>query len=104
MTETLIVENDEAYALARELAERRGVSLEEAVVASLRSSLYEPKPARTRQAHGTDMQTGSLNDLTPGQRGGLRIPACARTTGVRQANLRGHVGSWRYVGEDGLPI
>ena len=43
MTEALIVENDEAYALARELAERRGVSLEEAVVASLRSSLYEPK-------------------------------------------------------------
>lgn len=36
MTEALIVENDEAYALAHELAERRGTTVGEAVVAALR--------------------------------------------------------------------
>lgn len=40
MTERLIVEDDEAHTLAQELAERRGVSLAEAVVSSLRESLH----------------------------------------------------------------
>ena len=104
MTETLIVENDEAYALARELAERRGVSLEEAVVASLRSSLYEPKPARTRQAHGTDIQTASLNDLTPGQRADYEsLRALARRSAASKcAGSTSDHGD--MYGEDGLPI
>ncbi|UMY17898.1 type II toxin-antitoxin system VapB family antitoxin [Methylobacterium organophilum] len=66
--ETLIVEDDEAYALARALAERRGTSIDEAVVASLRQALDaaprpEPMPAKTAA-----LSVPPLEALTPEQR------------------------------------
>lgn len=68
MTERLIVEDDEAHALARELAERRGVSVEEAIVASLRASLDEARPARPAP---TPVRIPTLEELTPEQRADL---------------------------------
>ncbi len=64
--EALIVERDAALGLAKELAERRGTSVDDAVVASSRASLREtplgegpsPQPLRVP----------SLEDLTPERR------------------------------------
>ncbi|GJE25857.1 type II toxin-antitoxin system VapB family antitoxin [Methylobacterium organophilum] len=77
--ETLIVEDDEAYALARALAERRGTSIDEAVVASLRQALDaaprpEPMPAKTAA-----LSVPPLEALTPEQRASYeRFMALAR--------------------------
>lgn len=69
MTERLIVDDDEAYTLARDLAERRGVSVEEAVVSSLRASLeaVEP-PAPSQTAQTAPFRIPTLEELTPRQR------------------------------------
>ncbi|KQT09175.1 hypothetical protein ASG40_11075 [Methylobacterium sp. Leaf399] len=68
MTETLIVEGDEAYALAQELADRRGTSLGEAVVASLRASLDErSQPSAPDHARGP-FRIPTVEEMTPEQR------------------------------------
>ena len=62
MIEALIVERDEALGLAKELAERTGTSVEDAVVSALRETLpaegLSPQPPRVP----------SLEDLTPERR------------------------------------
>jgi antitoxin VapB len=66
VVEALVVEDSEAAALARELAERRGVSVEEAVVASLRETLAAappPPPAEPRP-----IRVPTLAEMTPEQR------------------------------------
>ena len=64
--DALIVDRDEALGLARELAERRGVSIDEAVVASLRASLRETWP--DDRARPQPIRVPSLEELTPEQR------------------------------------
>lgn len=65
MTERLIVENDEASALAHELAECRGISVEEAVVSSLRSAVQAVRPVA--RAEGP-LRIPTLEEMTPEQR------------------------------------
>lgn len=68
MTETLIIEGDEAYALAQELAERRGISLGEAVVASLRASLDTAAEPPERAHAPRSIRIPTLEEMTPEQR------------------------------------
>ena len=65
MTERLIVEDEEAYALARELAERRGVSVVEAVVSSLRASLGTVTTSQSLAVK--PFRIPALAELTPEQ-------------------------------------
>ncbi len=60
--EALIVDRDEALGLARELAERRGASFGEAVVASLRAALHETLP--TDRPSPRSLRVPSLEELT----------------------------------------
>lgn len=64
--DALIVESGEALGLARELAERRGTSIDDAVVTSLRAALRETLP--TERPSPQSLHLPSLEDLTPGQR------------------------------------
>lgn len=64
--EALIVDRDEALGLARELAERRGTSVDEAVVASLRAALRETLLADRPSPR--PLRVPSLEELTPDQR------------------------------------
>ena len=65
MTESLIVVDGEALSLARELAQRRGSSVDEAVVASLRTSLLQ---VQSRDRIPEPVQVPTLEQLTPEQR------------------------------------
>ena len=64
--EALIVDRDEALGLAKELAERRGTSVEDAVVSALRASLRETPPAEGLSPQPP--RVPSVEDLTPERR------------------------------------
>lgn len=68
MMERLVAEDDEAYALAQELAERRGTGLGKTVVESLRASLREAGNTRPPQVHAADLRISTLEELIPEQR------------------------------------
>ncbi len=70
MSEALIVEDREAAALAQELAERRGVSVERAVVDSLRAALGTSahRPSDDVRA---PLRIPTLEEMTPDQRAKL---------------------------------
>jgi antitoxin VapB len=73
MSDALVVEDHEAAELARELAERRGVTVEQAVVDSLRTALdtaVRPPGAGIEQGSGP-VQVPSLEDMTSAQRAAL---------------------------------
>ncbi|AWN38399.1 type II toxin-antitoxin system VapB family antitoxin [Methylobacterium radiodurans] len=73
MSDALVVEDHEAAELARELAERRGVTVEQAVIDSLRTALdtaSQPAAARIERAPGPVI-VPSLDDMTPAQRAAL---------------------------------
>ena len=100
--ETLIVESDEAFSLARELADRSGTSIDEAVVKSLRTSLSQVPP-RDRPPQ-QPVRVPSLEDLTPEQRADYE----ARRAWVREiAKDRVPGGTSDHsdmYDENGLPI
>ena len=104
MTETLIVDGDEAYALAQELAGRRGMSLGEAVVASMRASLDtaadRPVPKHARGP----VHIPTLEEMTPEQREDYE----ALRALVREASkhiVPGATSDHSYLyNENGLPI
>ena len=64
--EALIVADEEALSLARELAERRGLSIDQAVVASLRAALAGAEPGDRPSMR--PVRVSSLEELTPEQR------------------------------------
>lgn len=64
--DALIVDGDEALGLARELADRRGTSIDEAVLTALRTSLSQAPP-RDRPIP-RPVRVPTLEDLTPEQR------------------------------------
>lgn len=66
MAEALIVANDEALELARELAERRGTSVDAAVIEALRHSLAEAIPQM--QPISKPVHLVPLADMTSAQR------------------------------------
>lgn len=69
MTERLIIEDDEAHALAHELAERRGTTIDEAVVASLREALSATKPDAPQDVPAAvPFRSPTLEEMTPEQR------------------------------------
>ncbi|MDP4023071.1 type II toxin-antitoxin system VapB family antitoxin [Methylobacterium sp. NEAU 140] len=64
--DALIVESDEALSLARELAERRGTSVDEAVIESLRAALSQALPRSPTPPQ--PVRVPELDELTPPQR------------------------------------
>lgn len=68
MTERLIVEDDEAYALARELAHRSGTTVDEAVISSLRASLGTAAPEPAEPPPLVPVRIPSLDEMTLEQR------------------------------------
>lgn len=104
MTETLIIEGDEAYALAHELAERRGMSLGEAVVSSLRASLDTAAETPMREQARGPVRIPTLEEMTPEQREDYE----ALRALVREASkhiVPGATSDHSYLyDENGLPI
>ena len=66
--ERLIVEDDEACALARELAHRSGTTVDEAVISSLRASLGTAAPEPAQPPPPVPLRIPTLEELTPEQR------------------------------------
>ena len=66
MSEALIVANDEALVLARELAERRGTSVDTAVIEALRGSLAQVTPEKQSVLNPVDLVP--LEEMTSEQR------------------------------------
>lgn len=64
--DALILESDEAASLARQLAGRRGTSVDEAVVSSLRASLNGTLPSEHPPPR--PVRVPSVEELTPEQR------------------------------------
>ncbi|MCJ2015064.1 type II toxin-antitoxin system VapB family antitoxin [Methylobacterium sp. J-076] len=65
MIESLIVERDDALALARELADRRGTSVDDAVVEALRGTLARTEPPA--RAAPQPVRLLSYEELNPEQ-------------------------------------
>lgn len=100
--DALIVEDGEAAGLARELADRKGTSIGEAVVASLRASL-ESAPPTSSALTGT-LPVPTLEQLTPEQRADyedLRALVRAAQAYIVPGATSDH--SYLYD-ENGLPI
>lgn len=104
MTETLIIEGDEAYSLAQELAERRGMSLGEAVVASLRASLNTATETPMREHARGPVRIPTLEEMTPEQREDYEsLRALVRE--VSKHIVPGATSDHSYLYDDnGLPI
>lgn len=66
MPEALIVERDDALPLARELAARRGTSVDEAVIEALRGTLARSRPPSTELPR--PVRILSYDDMSPEQR------------------------------------
>lgn len=100
--EALIVERDEALGLARELAERRGTSVDDAVVASLRAALRETPP--TTRLSPQPPRVPSLEDLTPEQRADYEAMRALVRDIARYRAPGGTSDHSDFYDENGLPI
>lgn len=83
MTDALVIEDGEALALARDLAERRGTSVDEAVLSALRTASYEEIRARPEtQARPTPPRILTPDEMNPEQRARYdRLRALAKLGG-----------------------